>query len=232
MILCRHRLPARQRVQGFSLIELSVVLVVMAILAGAVMAGVNVYRQAMVQRMYGDFVMGWRTAYLAFVANSFGVQPGDNGNAPAYAVGGAVNTPLCGDALINALQARGIALPQGRTAGSPDRYVYPDKQGIPHEVRVCMMTVPWTLPGPAVGTFQNAPRHVLRLTGLTPEAAASFDVMTDGALDASVGEFREQGREAGLGTAAAAWTADENATMGGVAEGQSVELTAYLLVGR
>lgn len=155
-----------------------------------------------------------------------------NGNAPAYAVGGAVDTALCGDALLSAMQARGIGLPQGRTAGAPDRYVYPDKQGIPHELRVCMRTVAWTLPGATAGSFQNAPRHVLQLTGLTPEAAASFDVMTDGALDASAGEFRQQGREAGLGLADAAWSANETATLDDVAEGESAELAAYLLVGR
>ncbi|RDI23351.1 hypothetical protein [Pseudacidovorax intermedius] len=69
----------------------------------------NVYRQAMTQRMYSDFVLGWRAAYLSFVSTSCGIQPGDSTTSPSYALGGALNTLLCGDALINAMLARGPA---------------------------------------------------------------------------------------------------------------------------
>lgn len=228
-----HDVPApRARAGGFTLVELSLVLVVISILIGAVMGGMNVYRQAQVQRMYSDFVLGWRAAYLSFIADSYGVQPGDSTTSPTYAIGGSVGTALCGTPLITAMLQRGITLPHGRAADMPDRYVYIDKSGNPHELQVCLMTVQWTLPGTTAGAFQNAPRHVLRLAGLTPSTAIAFDAMTDGRIDAGLGEFREAGSEAALGTASTDWSRDENASMNNIDEGQSVDLTAYLLVGR
>ncbi|WP_304306201.1 prepilin-type N-terminal cleavage/methylation domain-containing protein [Pseudacidovorax intermedius] len=228
----RRPATSRQRLAGFTLVELSLVLVVISILIGAVMGGMNVYRQAMTQRMYSDFVLGWRAAYLSFVSNSYGIQPGDSTTSPSYAVGGALNTPLCGDALINAMLAQGVSLPHGRAAEMPDRYVYTDKSGTPHEVQVCLETVLWSLPATTVGTFQAVPRHVLRITGLAPSVALAFDAMTDGRIDASFGEFREAGSEAGQGAASTDWSQDETASMRNADEGESVELTAYLLVGR
>lgn len=228
-----HNVSARRsRAGGFTLVELSLVLVVISILIGAVMGGMNVYRQAQMQRMYSDFVLGWRAAYLSFIADSYGVQPGDSTTSPTYAVAGSVGTALCGTPLITAMLQRGITLPHGRAAGMPDRYVYTDKSGSPHELQVCLETVQWTLPGTTAGTFQNAPRHVLRLTGLTPSTAIAFDTMTDGRMDAALGDFRQAGSEAAQGVASSAWSSDENASMGNTDEGESVELTAYLLVGR
>ncbi|RDI21888.1 prepilin-type N-terminal cleavage/methylation domain-containing protein [Pseudacidovorax intermedius] len=221
----------RRHESGFTLVELSVVLIVIAVLMGATMAGMNVYRQAAVQRMYSDFVLGWRSSYLAFVSSSFGVQPGDSTTAPTYAVGGGLNRPLCGDALIGAMLSRGIELPVGRSRETPDRYVYTDKSGAPHEIQICFETVSWTLPGTTAAVPQNVPRHVLRITGLTPSVANTFDSMTDGRVHASDGDFRQQGFEASM-FSAINWSADERASMNNAEEGEAVELAAYLLVGR
>jgi len=80
--------------------------------------------------------------------------------------------------------------------------------------------------------YQSTPRHVLVLSGVTPEIAATFDAMTDGAVDARFGDFREPTWAADTSSASRAWSADATDTMGKVVEGASVELTAYMLVGR
>jgi len=217
--------------RGFSLVELSMVLVVIAVIVGAVMSAGSIHRNAVTQRMYSDFALGWRAAYLSYVAASHNVQPGDNPSDPGYAIGGVRDMPLCGEALINTMLALGVTLPQGRAPDQPDRYVYTDTSGSPHELQVCLETVAWSVPGDRVGVYQALPRHVLVLNGLTPEVAATFDAMTDGNVDARFGDLREARSAADTDPQSRPWSADATATMGGVSEGASVELSAYMLVG-
>ncbi|WP_043114481.1 prepilin-type N-terminal cleavage/methylation domain-containing protein [Pseudacidovorax intermedius] len=230
----RHHLTcgrsAEQR--GFSLVELSVVLVVIAAIMGAVMSGMNVYRQAALQRMFSEFVMGWRSTYQSYVAVSHNIQPGDDPGNPRYAINGAAGSAMCGTQLMNAMLANGIALPDGRGPELHDRYVYTDQSGAPHELRVCLVTVPWSIPGASVGTYRTAPRHVLRMEGLTPSAAISLDALVDGRVDARFGDLREDAQAASTSAATAQWSRDANARFNNLSEGQEVELVGFLLLGR
>lgn len=228
---CVHA-PAKNKQQGFSLLELSVILIVISIIIGAVMSGANIYRQASLQRTYSDFVLGWRAAYISYVSVTRNVQPGDDPGNPKYAVNGAPGSELCGVDLINEMLAKSINLPEGRAPQMQDRYVYTDQAGAPHELSVCLMTVPWAVPGGSIGAYTTTSRHVMRLRGLTPEAATSMDAMTDGRVDARFGDLREVSQSASTSANSAPWSKDGVATMGDVAEGQAVELEAYMLVGR
>lgn len=220
------------RQQGFSLVELSVVLIVISVILGALMSGANIYRQAALQRMFSEFVLGWRATYLSYVAVTHNIQPGDDPGNPHYAVNGAVDSALCGTDLVNEMLAKGIALPEGRAPETPERYVYTDQSGAPHELRVCLLTVPWSIPGATQGTYQTSPRHVLRMEGLTPAAAMSFDALVDGRVDARFGDLREDSAAAALSANAQPWSRDAGARRGDTPEGQAVELVGYLLLGR
>lgn len=226
------RLGHGGRQGGFTLVELSVVLVAIFVVLAAVMSGANVYRSAQSQRTYTEFVLGWRESYITYVTASHNVQPGDDPSNPQYAVAGAVDKPLCGDDLLNAMLKLGVTLPTGRAPEMPDRYVYSDKSGTPHEIKVCLETVNWAIPDSTVGSYKTTTRHILLLSGVTPELATTFDAMSDGNVDARFGDFREDKFAADTGSASQAWSADASQTMGNVPEGEAVELVAYLSVGK
>ncbi len=112
----RNRPP---RCAGFTILEMSVVLVVVALLIGAVSVGRDVYRSAVAERIGSDFVQGWMVAYDRYVAQ-VGAVPGDNLANPS----GRINndgSELCDEGsqreLRDAMLERGIALPQGRAEG-------------------------------------------------------------------------------------------------------------------
>lgn len=126
-----------RRQRGFTLLELSVVLVVIGLIIGAVTIGRDVQRNAVYQRIAGDFVQGWAIAYDRFYDGA-GRPPGDSATAPTGMVGGATATPLCGVALQNAMQAAGVEMPAGRTEGHADRYVYQDSNGKPPTWRIAL----------------------------------------------------------------------------------------------
>lgn len=200
--------PHPRRAGGFSLLELSVVLVIAGVLLGAVMSGADVLRSAQSQRILSEFVMGWSTAFSQYVKVAR-VVPGDNPLNPKNVVvgegGAAVLCNGASPALSNIMLAKGVSLPSGRAVGQEDRYVYRDANGLPHELQACFATVPWAVAGTSVGVYVTADRHVMRLTGVTPELAMQLDTMIDGRLDARFGRLRQASRSASLSTAGAEW---------------------------
>ncbi|WP_395454084.1 type II secretion system protein [Acidovorax delafieldii] len=185
-------MPARRQ-RGFSLLELSIALVVIGLVLGAVAVGRDLQRSAANQRLSTDFIQGWQLAYEAFF-NGVGYPPGDNPTNPTGRVNGNSVTPgseLCGDAMINAFLAAGIRLPAGRTEGQQDRYVYLDSNGNPQEARVCFQSVNWAEPDVTVGNYVTRSRNVMVIRGATFSLAAALDQQIDGNSDARFGRLRD-----------------------------------------
>lgn len=223
------RKPLSRPAAGFSLVEMSMVLIIIALIVGAVTVGRDVYRSAAAERLSHDFVQAWVLAYDQHVRNS-GSIPGDDFDAPTGRVNGSVNNFLCGTQLLNAMLERGISLPAGRAEQQNDQYVYQDSRGLPHSLRACLGTVLWSEPYANVGNYQALPRNVLRLEGLTPELAVLLDNKIDGKVDARHGRFREAGQEAASVAAGLAWSKQSDDSFSGFAnrEAQVAEMTGYL----
>lgn len=208
---CRR--PAPRRSRGFTLVEMSVVLVVIGLIIGAVAVGRDLQRNASYQRIASNFVQGWLMAYDAY-ATGTGIVPGDSATAPTGRVNGNT-TALCGAALLNTFLAAGIRLPEGRTEGQADRYAYLDSNGNPQEVQVCFQNVTWAEPGASVGTYVARQRNVMVLRQLTPALATLVDSQVDGSADARFGRMREDS-QAGLTAVVASvpWSVDERMAIG------------------
>jgi len=221
----RFRVPAR----GFTIVEMSVVLVIIALIVGAVTVGRDVFRSAQSQRFASDFVQGWLLAYDRFVATTATV-PGDDFDNPTGLVNRGLNSFLCDRQLNNAMLAAGVSLPSGRGEGQADRYVYQDGRGLPQEVIVCVGAVRWSEPFGSVGSYAARPRNVMRFQNLTPSMATLLDNKIDGRVDARHGRFREAGQEARTTPAGEPWSLqdDDNLMGGSNPDAQTAVVTAYL----
>ncbi|HBM44733.1 MAG TPA: prepilin-type cleavage/methylation domain-containing protein [Halomonas sp.] len=224
------------RQRGFTLLEMSMALIVVALIISAVTLGSNLQRNTVYQHMATSFVRGWQLAFLSHV-DRVGVAPGDNQTTPTGKVNGADDSELCSLDLRNAMYAAGVTMPQGRSEGFETHYGYLDSNGNPQDVSACFENVAWSVPGSSAGSYVVQRKNVLVLEGLTPDLARMLDSLVDGNADARFGSFREESQAALTTTSSEEWSlgsgvAYGSATATNLDESQIATLTAYYLMDR
>jgi len=221
--------------RGFTMLEMSVVLVVIALILGMVSLGKDLHRNAEYTKIYTNFIQQWALSYDAYLDRT-GVVPGDTQAAPTLQVN-ASQVALCqpslnvSASLFTVFSTAGVRLPNGRALGFENHYAYLDSNGNPQDISVCFQNVSWLEPN-GTGGFVGRNRNVMVLTGLTPDLARSLDALIDGQPDARFGNFRQNPQL----TAATkqAWTMNNTQRFGGgnaLDEGQIITTSAvYLMV--
>lgn len=208
-----RRVPRIQA--GFTLVEMSVVMLVIGLILGAVSIGKDVQRNAEYSKIKQKFVDQWASAYNSYFLRT-GVVLGDSQTAPSFMVNGTAFAGTSGSSgntsgltepvaicdstsaqpgtgaratplatLYDEMDRHGVRMPPGRAEGKESRYVYLDTNGNPQELQVCFQ---WNKPG----TASNA-GNVMVISGLTPDLARALDQMIDGKPDAQEGMFRQVG---------------------------------------
>jgi len=219
--------------QGFTLLELSIALIVVAIIISALSVGGDLQRNATYQRLGTSFVRGWQLAFLTHT-DRVGVVPGDSQTTPTGKINAANNSELCDLPLRNSMYAAGVTMPQGRAEGFETHYGYLDSNGNPQDVSACFANVVWSIPGASAGIYVTQRKNVLILRGLTPDLARMLDTLVDGNPDARFGSFRQQAYADSTSTAGAEWNGDNRYAINGILtnldESQVLTLTAYYLM--
>lgn len=217
--------------QGFTLVEMSIVLVVIGLILGAVSIGKDLQRNAQYQKISSQFVQGWAQAYHNYFQRT-GIVLGDNPASPTLRVDGASGTPgeICGATLFGLMDAAGINMPDGRAEGVEDRAVYLDTNGNPQEIRVCFSNVDWSIPGATSG-YVVRKRNVMIIYSLTPDFARFLDAQIDGNSDARFGAFRESTQAGSTVVASQQWSLDNRRAFGTSTDTNQDESQVAVLIG-
>lgn len=108
--------------QGFTLVEMAIVLAIIGVILGAVSVGKDLQRDAENQKIYQKFISGWKQAYDIYYSRT-GVILGDSQIAPTYmvngnetTVGGGVGTGAAGNTTASG-GAGGPGIPGDPTSG-------------------------------------------------------------------------------------------------------------------
>jgi len=228
-------LECAQKQSGFTLVEMSVVLVIIGLILGAVSIGSDLQRNAVYQQISSNFVQSWSQAYQNYF-NKTGIVIGDSASAPTLKVDGANSTPgeICTTNLQGFMDAAGIRMPAGRSEGNEDKFVYLDSNGNPQETTVCFQNVDWSLPGATSG-YVVRKRNVMVIKSLTPDLARFLDGQVDGKVDARFGFFRESSLANSTSAASTDWSIDNRTAYGATTntnqdESQVAVVTAYYLM--
>ncbi|MCK9175623.1 MAG: prepilin-type N-terminal cleavage/methylation domain-containing protein [Desulforhopalus sp.] len=206
---------AIKKQQGFTLVEMSIVLVIIGLILGAVSIGKDLQRDAEYDKIKQKFVDQWVQAYNTFYQRT-GVVLGDSQLQPRIMVNGAKYTaadPISGgnmtavtapDAICQT--APGPDMTRGSSGTDPSLHNLMDQLGIrmpPGRAegsedryvyldsngnpQEVQICFQWNNPGNPEGSG-----NVMVLTGLTPDLARSLDQSVDGKPDAREGLFRQQ----------------------------------------
>lgn len=200
---------------GFTLVEMSVVLVVIGLILGAVSIGKDVQRDAEYTKLKQKFIDQWASAYNEHYSRA-GVVLGDSQTSPRFMVNGAAYTTATaaisgldmGAATAPAAICEGAAGPKMTRSTTPllELHARMDRLGIrmpPGRAegsedrylyldsngnpQEVQVCFQWNKP-----TTPSGSGNVMVITGLTPELARELDQMIDGKPDAQEGVFRQE----------------------------------------
>ena len=184
------------RNDGFTLVEMALVLIIIGIIIGAVVKGKDLVRSAEQKRTYTKFLSEWRLAYLNFYDRTGRVLgdfysatapagPGQDGQADTNTGGAAPNDTgraalTDGDAAVPpafmGLSQVGLTPIVTNIPNLPYRWRYVDSQGNSHLLDV------------AFDFLNNA--NCMLINNVPPELAIALDTMIDGEADGANGDFR------------------------------------------
>ncbi|MBO8084443.1 MAG: prepilin-type N-terminal cleavage/methylation domain-containing protein [Marichromatium sp.] len=210
---------SRSSMRGFTLVEMSLVLVVIGLILGAVSIGRDMQRSAEYVKIKQKFVDQWVSAYNNHYSRT-GVVVGDDQTAPRYMVNGAnynseatsgtiisgedMSTkdgpgPICnGDAQISDANTETVTSSLFQEMLRHGIQLPPGRaEGF--EDRYVYLDTNGNPQELRVCFQWNAPGqdvpsgNVMVISGLTPDLARALDQMIDGQADACEGVFRQEG---------------------------------------
>jgi prepilin-type N-terminal cleavage/methylation domain-containing protein len=230
-----------RRQAGFTLVEMSVVLLVIGLILGAVAIGKDLQRNAETVKIKQKFVDPWASAYNAYFLRS-GVVLGDSQVAPSVMVNGAGESTagksgstgtMVGVTEPAAICDSSTAQPGVGARATPLATLYTemDRMGVrmpPGRAegaesryvyldsngnpQEIQVCFQWNRP-----TTASSSGNVMVISGLTPDLARALDQMIDGKADAREGMFRQAGVvNASNGAAGVEWSANNTVAQAAV----------------
>jgi len=170
---------------GFTLIELSIVLVIIGLIIGGVMKGKDLIRSAEQKKIYNTWVKAWQLAYNTYQDRT-GKILGDgraNGGTAATSDGHPDNVNLGTTTSVqDKLKAIGIDIPTSNVSGTHGgRYSIKGKYATATVTAYLYRLYSHT---------DHVYKDRLYITGMPTDVAIAFDKMTDGEANPSKGAFR------------------------------------------
>ena len=241
----KHKTHAQK---GFTLVEMSVVLVVIGLILGAVSIGRDMQRNAEYTKIKQKFVDPWVSAYNSYYMRA-GVVLGDSQVAPNFMINGADFGGISGETgnMTGATAPAAICDGGAAQPGGQDQVrgaigtlydemnrmgvTMPGGRAVGREARYLYLDsngnpqelqvcFQWNPPGTASGSG-----NVMVISGLTPDLARALDQMIDGQADAREGVFRQAGvatsgprRQPGV-----EWAANNTIAQGGSGDHQAAD---------
>ncbi len=169
---------------GFTLIELSIVLIIIGLIIGGVMKGKDLINSAEQKKIYNTWLKQW-----VVTANTYqdrtGAMLGDgtlNGGTAGTENGQCDNIRLDTTTSVqDRLTAIGLDTPVSNVAGTNGGAYSIKGKYTTSQVRAYLYWLASTIDGP---------KNRLYLVGMPVDVAIAFDKMTDGSIDPRHGDFR------------------------------------------
>ncbi|MDY6878690.1 MAG: prepilin-type N-terminal cleavage/methylation domain-containing protein [Desulfatiglans sp.] len=176
----RDRKDLRLSSQGFTLIEMAIVLIIIGIIIGAVIKGKDIVRGAEQKKLYTQFVNAWELAFVNYYERT-GWILGDTATDDNSGVrDGRIANGVTASNINAQLQAVGLELPSQGSTGSTNIRRYSSSTGSQSNVTI---------------TFRNRTDDVastyncIELVNMPTDLGIAMDRIKDGEMDGTTGDF-------------------------------------------
>jgi prepilin-type N-terminal cleavage/methylation domain-containing protein len=174
--------------KGFTLVELSIVLIIVGLIIGGVMKGKDMINSSKQKKFLTTFVKGWQVAVNQYEDRT-GQVLGDgtvNGGTAGVTNGVRENRNLSNTTTVQAaLRNVGLDVPTTNTGGGAG--VAPDGGSYNIDGKYVASTVIGNLNTQQVN---GVARNVFYMTGIPTDVAMALDTMIDGTQNAGLGDCR------------------------------------------
>jgi prepilin-type N-terminal cleavage/methylation domain-containing protein len=175
--------------KGFTLVELSIVLIIIGLIIGGVLKGTDMINSAKQKKFYNTFVKGWQITadqYRDRTGQILGDGTANGGTAAAVNGVREARNLSTTTAIQTRLADIGLDVPVTNTGNSGSYTV---------EGKYVTSTVEAILTNETIG---GTARNVFQLDNVPTDVAVAIDTMVDGTADASLGDARRTNGGASL----------------------------------
>lgn len=185
--------------KGFTLVELSIVLIIIGLIIGGVLKGTDLINSAKQKKIYNTWIKGWQVTANGYQDRTGQLLADGAINAGAGAANGTfdnrnLNNAAQRTAIENRLRAIGLDIPVTNIANNSGAYSI--------EGKYTTSTATMQLQNAVVNTRA---RNIIQISLLPSDVALAIDTMIDGVADAGVGNCLQSTRVGAAAQATAQW---------------------------
>ncbi len=184
--------------KGFTLVEMSIVLIIIGIILGAVIKGKDLIRSGEQKKIYSNFVQQWQIVYQNYFDRT-GWILGDDASDDNTDRDGLINNAASETNLVRQLRAVGIDPPPEGPAGVANQRNYGSADGTTYSI--CLNLQNNAVWGNHI-ELRGSVDACATQTGLPNDLAIALDNIIDGQRDGTNGEFQYDSNVGGGGNGA------------------------------
>jgi prepilin-type N-terminal cleavage/methylation domain-containing protein len=177
--------------QGFTLIEMAIVLIIIGIIIGAVVKGKDLVRSAEQKRLYTTWARQWQVTFNNYYDRT-GWILGDDASDTNATRDGRCNEAATATNLETQLSRVGLEFPPVGSTGSTVTRAYSDSQGVQRTLTLFF-------------DYSASYGNFIRISGIPNDLGMAWDRIIDGEMDGQTGDFLYTANGGAANPAVAAW---------------------------
>ncbi len=170
--------------KGFTLVELSIVLIIIGLIIGGVIKGTDLINSAQQKKIYNTWVKEWQIVINMYQDKTGNVlaDGADNGGETGAADGAMDDIDLNATSTVqDRLKEIGLTVPTSNAAAS---------DGGAYRIQGKYVTSEAVI---TLGKHDTTGKNLMKIAGVPTDVAISFDTITDGVLGQGTGNFTWDG---------------------------------------